>query len=738
MNSYSQIQEFLQSNASGVVVNVLGSVFAAIILFLTGFFLRKVPISIFNQTIGRCIRNKQIVAHEILGRRKLLGSILGNIVEKGKEIQRNALIILGEYKVIAKMVGDVQKSSTIRVVLGECLNRINSGKKIRVLNDRVKFEKLILELTNLNKPVSADIAKARTFINSCGEKIDSGYEASNDEQSFLSDLEKECVHRIISQVSAWGNSIEGQLPHMHEDGCRVLLMGGMRATFASRIVEAIATALECELFVCLHKESILQEQIDAMRKIAEVENEKHIGFSIVSDNDADARTGYDIIVCTHHWQHRELEEFDLGKAKFHLRDDGGLLIWFSALSRGANVDDVECVCEGLPPSEPNPIEKDVVLSAKGDRQYGVVIPYTRMDGFERGKGKICYWPLDDNVWGGKIFYGAYFPRSFEASIRDLERDFCDVTCDFLRWYFSENSDIRIGEHVTEISSLESGMCGTRIFNDVRYVICSVGYDLNDGRGERQQYLLATISVADSKRRCLVTLYPCVKDPPCKWSVLTRERLSSLLCDEKFSDQHEADSRQYNFCDDKQLVCKVISKIKCPESKHYMFVLDVSRKDRDGSILYRTCLPSRTYIPVGVYDRVRKMAITDYDDRIRKFTGDQQRFQPCRKDAVTILRPYYGIKSTLQKMYSVYVDEQTVFFHKCYGCLEEVDVQVLKLNNVEPVIRNALMSNSVNIAKDKAFNELPLGKRLVMLGGMNVHDVLLFGVKHVGHIKEKTK
>lgn len=736
MDFYGQVNAFLQENKAGLVVGVLTGLIVALICI----FFRKVPFFIFNQTIGRCIRKRQIVVHEIQERRKLLGNVLGDIIENGDmETQRIAVSLLVEYKVITKAVGDVRKRSIIRDMLGECLNRINSGKRVRVLNDRVKFETLICELKNLNKPSSPDIAKARTFINSCGEEIDSGYEASNDEQVSLSDLENECVDRIISQISVWVNSTDGQVSRMREeDGCRVLLMGGMRAIFAFRIVEAIATTVRCELFICLHEASVSKEQIDAMQKTAGDKKEQRISFSVVSDNDADAKTGYDIIVCTHYWQHRELEEFDLGKAKFHLRGDGGLLIWFSALSRGYNADDVECVCEGLSPLEPNPIEKEVVLPPNGDRQYGVAIPYTRMDGFERGKGKICYWPLDENVWGGKIFYDAYFPRSFEASIRDLEKDFCGVACDFLRWYFSENSDIRIGESVTEISSLEASMHGTKNFNDARYVICSVDYDLNDGRSGCKQYLLATISVADSKKKCLVTLYPCIKDKPCKWSALTREKLSRLLSDEKFSDQHEADSRQYNFCDDKQQVCKIISKIKCPESKHYMFVLDVSRKDNVGSILYRTCIPFRTYIPVNVYDSVRKRAISDYDDRIRKFRGDNLRFLPCRKDAVTILRPYYGIKSTLQKKYFIDVQEQAVFFHKCFGCVDEGDILKLKLNNVDPEIRDALLSRSVNISKDRAFNKLPLGKRLEMLGGMNVHDVLLFGVKHIGHIKETTK
>ena len=103
-----------------------------------------------------------------------------------------------------------------------------------------------------------------------------------------------------------------------------------------------------------------------------------------------------------------------------------------------------------------------------------------------------------------------------------------------------------------------------------------------------------------------------------------------------------------------------------------------------------------------------------------------------------MRPYYEIKNTLQKCYSIFVNEQTVFFHKCFGRVEDEDVKKLQLKKFGSSVIDALMSNSVNIAKDKAFNELPLGKRLQMLGGMNVHDVLLFGVKHVGHIKETTK
>ena len=63
---------------------------------------------------------------------------------------------------------------------------------------------------------------------------------------------------------------------------------------------------------------------------------------------------------------------------------------------------------------------------------------------------------------------------------------------------------------------------------------------------------------------------------------------------------------------------------------------------------------------------------------------------------------------------------------------------LQLKKISSSVIGALKGSSVNISKDKAFNELPLGKRLEMLGGMNVHDVLLFGVKHVGHIKENNK
>ena len=179
------------------------------------------------------------------------------------------------------------------------------------------------------------------------------------------------------------------------------------------------------------------------------------------------------------------------------------------------------------------------------------------------------------------------------------------------------------------------------------------------------------------------------------------------------------------------VCKVIARIKSPLLKHYLVYL----QKKDGH-LFVACLPYRMYLTSEEYDANHDF-IDAFQKRIEEFpkTADADKgFLPYRMDSVTILRPYLMIKKILKVRHGICVKDESTFFYKCYGSIDKTvldNSRRLKkmLMQMREAEQSVLGNDTACIEKDKAFNKLgTIDDRLKVLGCLNVHDVLLFGVK----------
>ena len=574
-----------------------------------------------------------------------------------------------------------------------------------------------------------DKTKARVFINTCGEQIKEGYEVPLAGEVF-SDLEKELISRVKERVGSWG-AAECGIRKWFEVGCRVIIIGGMRIEFARELLLRIHEVLRSPLLVSVYRKSAYEDMITSLEKLAD-ESGGSIQVGAVDDA-GDARSGYDIMISAHYWQHRQFA--DLMNSRFHLTAKNGLLIWLSASSRGAGGGDIEYVCEGFPPLEPNPVtngSSDGQPDGAGSANpYGIAIPYTRMDAYDPEKAWVKYELLDDVVWGGRFFYEHHFPRSFTADRQAVNEDFDGVTTEFLNWYFSDCEGIS-EVAATKVDGLEASDSACSRFGDVQYVVCSVSVKRKNALDSFKQYMIAVVSKSDDDGRRIVTLHPCVRAMVGTPS-LSEGFLKAYLEDERLSDQHSAEDRTFVPCDGNASAFRVISRICCPVAKHYVFVMaksdDAAGHNQGRRYLYVACVPSRTFLTSDSYEAARQMLV-DYDARIEDFHSGNPaaRFSPFRLDSVTILLPYSGIKEILKESYSIHVEDDSVFFHKCYGRLDQSGLRVVQGKGVGEIETKALQEDIANIDKDRAFNRIEIGKRLKLLGCLNVHDVLLFGVK----------
>lgn len=294
-----------------------------------------------------------------------------------------------------------------------------------------------------------------------------------------------------------------------------------------------------------------------------------------------------------------------------------------------------------------------------------------------------------------------------------------MTPEFLSWYLArfEIAEVRVDETIACVKADDPTQ---KRFGDERYIVCQVTYrKKEENEFSKPRYLIAVVSDSDLSKEgdyCLVSLYPCVRDTM-QEKKLTMDLIAPFLSDA----EKEKIDREYVPCDKEASVFRVPSRIRYPIEKQYLFVLA-------DNWIYVANLPVRRYLTQKGYEAARKKLV-DYDARIENFkreNGSKARFCPYRMDSVTILMPYNGIKRILAERH-IDVDEGSMFFHKCYGVLNEsVPHRLTKTLSNDDL--KTLKSEIASVEKDCAFNKLKMPDRLKLLGYMNVHDVLLFGIK----------
>ena len=305
------------------------------------------------------------------------------------------------------------------------ISKLKQGTEIQGLDTEDDVRNICNSLQYLVMPLNRDVSKARVYINTSGENIASGYEQPY-EESELSDLEHERVERIGCQVREW-KKINGLL-----SSCTLLIIGGMRDYFCRALVRRICIELGVPVIVLIHRKSVSRRVLEVLQSLTRIVD----NLNVREVDESTTREGYDLLIYSHYWQHEKREAFK--KPEFHLRE-GGLLIWMSAISRGAEIDDVEYVCEGITPRNARQV-------CSGDIGcFNNVIAYTKMDGMSNEKSLIHYDALG-SAWGGsRLFFDNGFPRSFQMmepkfenknGIVELNVDgLCRSIKNFLCWYF---------------------------------------------------------------------------------------------------------------------------------------------------------------------------------------------------------------------------------------------------------------------------------------------------------------
>lgn len=701
--------------------------FVSSILGIVGFVIAPF-IWLIKRSRRRCMNSKDKKSSRLNARRDLI-TILEKVFaldakDSGKRFM-GAFYDLKENGIAIRC--DAKHDEKMRYFIGlkMFIAELEKGCSIQGLDSEEEVRKICRCLEYLVKPVGRGGTKPRVYINTAGENISSGYEQPHKE-NMLSDLECERVERIGGQVRKW----EECNTHLHF--CTLLIIGGMRDYFCRAIVRRVCIELGMPIIVLVHTKTVSQKVIEQLHNLVKIVG----NLSVREVDESTTREGYDLLIYSHYWQHERGDAFKT--PEFHLRK-GGLLIWMSAISRGIGISDTEYVCEGYAPRNPQQVKDDTIGYLKD------VIEYTKMNGISNEKAKIHYDVLGCG-WGGcSLFFGYGFPRSFQVSESELTNDgtqpfnvdkFCRATKNFIDWYFSPGEmDFRVlsveAKSIEFIKDEQQAM-----LNASKYALISVSYLHSAKKGTQE--LIVEMGTPDCEKRCTVTLYPCT-DMPIGILQLDEANLCNALSSQYINDPCPEckDPRKVipeNVNTHSTNVCKVIARIKSPLLKHYLFYL----QKKDGR-LYVACLPFRMYLTADEYES--KYSFNEaFDARIDalkdQFGGrliDDKGFVPFRMDSVTILRSYSNIKEILRGIHGVDINDECTFFYKSYGAINQtllnnrrLKKMLKRMNEKDQAVLN---NDTASLEKDQAFNKFGgIEDRLQVLGCLNVHDVLMFGVK----------
>ena len=459
---------------------------------------------------------------------------------------------------------------------------------------------------------------------------------------------------------------------------------------------------------------------------------------------------YDVIICTHYWQHHPAklldDEIRTSKLKPH-----GMLIWLAATSRSAKLD--EYVCEGCLPMLASTYKNKKEAPADS-------IQYAVMGEYDADHRYIHYDQIQSYQthflvlsWG--------FPKVLAVPVQVCEDDAQLQTylLDYFNWgketdavtSFRESRPGMV-ESLRDVKVKVLDVCVCRRIRRKKapncYILLALRYQVSQEC--REMPLIAVVGREEKawdidlgKNEISITLHPALRLRAEKISHIKaindigESVLKEIVIDagreehiEKYKDYISESCAGGWTLDNGGKVWQIDARIKDVELNDFVVMaIDSTHADGIAGIeVYYSFLPTRRYLTKDDFNRgLRRL---NRFDAWKKNLKTDCRFSavPRRTDSYTWLWSY-GHFLEFCKCHDLTVvnREADVYFHKGFGCLTETAKNAFP--NVLLMENAKYLTNDICcVDKDREFNELPLDVRLKLLGCMNIHDMLLFAEK----------
>lgn len=441
----------------------------------------------------------------------------------------------------------------------------------------------------------------------------------------------------------------------------------------------------------------------------------------------DGRVGYDLVICTHYWQHQSTalwDEFARNKDIGTKVLDGGLLVWASAVSRD---DSCEYVSEGLPPMDIN--TKSIVADVASVR-----ISY-KPSGVNGGlpRRTISYKEMK-KLAGLEHPTSIEFPCSVEyaktmANGSDVSE--MRVCCKYLEWKFANEHNCRLKE-LKCVASFDYHLSSDGI----------EGYSILSAKkqGVDDTFFFTVIRGIESKTTELegnygrLTFLPALYCGHFATDRFTEGNIRQIFLQGMVADSRIIADGDLSISTDGR-IARISSRIDDPVSKRYVVFL--SREGDGGEYgLYYSYLPQRRYLTQGSFDaqlqRFNKIEHADLSSLRESLGGVEIREVSPR--SVTALHPYVEIEKVLKKRNFEFSESQ-VYFYKSYSPVSRTlfdggKTQYTKRVGMTFDQATAILTKpfAPSCMRDEALNRFTVSVRKSLLATLNVHNVLIFAQK----------
>ncbi len=461
---------------------------------------------------------------------------------------------------------------------------------------------------------------------------------------------------------------------------------------------------------------------------------------------------YDVMICTHYWQHHSAyaldEELNKSKLKLH-----GMLIWLAATSRSGKRD--EYVCEGCFPMLAS------VYSSQKDAPSNN-IPYTVMGEYVEGFRYISYAQISS--YRPHIFVLAWgFPKVLAIPIHVCDNDLRlqSFLLDYFNWGKGTEAVTSFIESrpgmVEKMTDVNVKILGIDVRKRIRrkdvansYILLLLKYQISN---EYKELPFIAIQGRDKNEwdialregETSIVLHPalCLASEKIL-NINSIEEIGRSVIEEIINDagrgEYINEYRNYivdsltNGCvgDERGKAWRIEARIKDVALNDFIVVAMDSENTGGitGVEVYYSFLPTRRYLTENDFNLGLKR-LDRFDMWKERLPSDCSfSFVPRRTDSYTWLWSYKHFVDFC-KNHGLVIPrpDDDVYFHKSYGRL--TDKAKSAFHDV-PLIESSesLNSNICSMKKDEDFNALPLDVRLKLLGCMNIYDMLVFAEKRV--------
>ncbi len=625
----------------------------------------------------------------------------------------------------------------------ECLrdNRLNKwvNKPLcKRMESSKTLEALLKELEN-----ACVVFGASTFLkgledrcqgvnNQSRPSVESDMSGEDTDPKYGEDSRKVLVQKIVKHFSDWRKSFRP-----NDNNLYLEWIGANDIALVSATLQGFAASFcDGRIDVYLPRCTVTDANLENLKRTFESN-----ASVVIAEN---PHEGYDIVISTHFWQHHSESVAETEMLGLLMTD--GLFVLLAAISRDPKAN--EYVCEGWAPMKAK-------VKDKSDLREDIYwVPFRPMGEYSE-RLNICYhWSKEFEDHTPVLSWG--FPKSVavDKDVVSKDKDLSEWIRKYFQWESAE------GWHASVIGGVDRQPLVT--VDDVQILARAQAIQAGAATDSITEYLLMELAYSvgaadakniDTKAREIskLPIIACVGYEENQW----RPGQIGNKVPITFHPAHAVTLREGNKLLGQVLMeaglRPVMGRYKpyipaSPCASDYngrrvwrihtrIYEADLNDflvfENEDGQNGVYSYLPKRRYLTQKGYKQGLQMldAYKAWTKELRDESSDKSSVYGdslLRFDSVTWLWSYKQLLNFCKDR-GLQIDMNDLYFHKVYCELSDNDADNKVLGEMQEEC-SPLFDKKCCVAKDDAFNKLPVKDRIRLLARLNVHDVLLFAQK----------